>query len=224
MSRSLAGVLVLLALGLATVAATAPTSAPTSAPKEEWATFLMISGPDTLMRERFIRRPDQVEGLIVLGNRLMQGYTMNLGKRAAVTSVDVRLRPYPSLPESALVYITAGRRNGEVYVVSRNPDMRKNNTYKIGPEVQLGVAGSIAFLEQLVMRARVLGDKAMKIPVYLPATKKNWEAEIEPIGSDSMRVVMSGDEWRFEVDENGRLEGGETVRSRVRMTRVEAEN
>jgi len=171
------------------------------------------------MLERFVRTETSVEGLMVVGRRLMQGYEMSLGRQASVEAVDIRLRPYPQFPDSAQMYVHAHRKGRDVRIYHRDQGKRIDKKYNMDKNVQFGVSGSISFIEQIVRRSRALGGHT-QIPIYLPGKRQKWIAEVTPIGEDSARVMLSKEEWRFRVDADGRLLGGETLYSKVKMRRV----
>jgi len=209
-----------LALGMVSWLAFVPLSWSASPEPPERGTYLVLSDKDTLATEPFTRDGNDVSGRVIAGGRVLHTYGWSVGPSASIKTLEITVRPGETPADSASMHIFMSRSDQGMVMTFRDSTMRIDKTFAFGDLVQAGVSGSVAFMEQMVRRARALGDMQAKIPIFMPATQERWIASINAIGPDSTRIDLSGDTWRLETDASGHILGGVTESSGMRLGRL----
>jgi dienelactone hydrolase len=172
--------------------------------------FLLRRGDDTLSVERAARAGSVVEGQILSRRRTTLNFRAAVGADATLGRLELQVRQggardaAPRQVVVALVHgdsITEESRNGDSVRVERTRVRRGTLVYH--PHFPM-----VSLLEQIVMRARVLGGARVQLPVYLLASAgRTVDATVELRG-DSARVTLGNTEAHLAVDRAGPVLGG----------------
>ncbi len=172
--------------------------------------FLLRRGADTLSVERAARAGGVLEGRILSRRRTTLSFRAAAGADATLGRLEVQVRQggaQDAPPRQEVVALFSGdsvieqSRNGDSARVERTGVRRGTLLYH--PHFPM-----VSLLEQIVMRARVLGGARVQLPVYLLASAgRTVDATVELRG-DSARVTLGNTEAHLAVDRAGRILGG----------------
>lgn len=177
-----------------------------STPEKELETarrYISINYSDTTF-ESFSRTDRAITGLLVAGSNDTVRFRIRTTADALVSGVDITLHPASSRGE---------------HPQTRRVAMPKG-TLPI-------MATSVAFLEQLVRRARVVGGDSVSIPVMLLGAQASLEV-LTMIRNGSDSVVLVGPDGNqanglhLALDEQGRILGGGIPISKTKILGLES--
>lgn len=173
--------------------------------------FLLRRADDTLSVERSARAGGVLEGRVLARKRIGLAFRAAVDPDATLGRLELQVRQ-PGAPEDAPARQEAvvHFRGDSVIAESRSGDSVK--VERIGTRAgalpyhpQLPM---ISLLEQIVMRARVLGGERVQVPVFLLGSgSRTVDATVELRG-DSARVTLGTIAAQLAVDRDGRILGG----------------
>ncbi|MFI5229373.1 MAG: alpha/beta hydrolase family protein, partial [Gemmatimonadales bacterium] len=191
----------LVAAGTFTVAAATPLGAQTAQPDRS-SFYLLVRG-DTIMDERVSRGPDRLEGEFRdrRGGRVT--YAASLDSLGLVTRLDMR------------TYRAGGDTVGEPATFVAGGDSLVARMGSAAPVHLPGAGGallvlnpSVAFIEQMVLRARVLGGDSVSMPVFVLGAPQPFVATVHRLSGDSVRLDYASASMRLALSREGRVIGG----------------
>jgi dienelactone hydrolase len=202
--------MVLTALATATLATRALRS---QAP--ERASFYLLLRGDTIFDERESRTPSELSG--EFRDRLRNvrvTYKAALSASALVTHLD--LRTYRSSGDTAgdPASFTI---NGDS-VVAKIGDSAPAKIPSIADALAI-VNPSVAFIEQIVVRARAMGTDPASVMVFIIGGPQPFAGSVRRVGTDSVRVQYAGVTMDLAVSPTGRVLGGVIPAQGVRIAR-----
>ena len=196
---------------------------PLHAQDSESAGFIVTRGADTVALEHFSRSAYQLEGELILPPMARQRshYRATVLDDATTPLVELQVwrgdDPEQSSPRQrtriifkedsvAIDDISSG---GLLTVIL--PTAKSAIPY---------LNLSFAFLEQGVMRARVLGGDSASVPFFSLGGGQTLSGTVRTVGADSAAVEIGGVDFRLKVDGRGRILGGSIPAQRVLVTRA----
>jgi len=197
--------------------------APAAARAQERGTFVVMSGADSVMVERFTRTADSAFATADLKGRGHMVFTLHTGPAAAVSGADLRVWP-EGTPESA-----PPARTGKVVFAGDsaittleggdgNPQI--NTIYSARGALPL-VNPSALMLEQILMRARALSPRdSVSVPVLVLGRTEVAPVRVRWVGADSAVIALGPVEIQARVDAAGHLLGASVPAQNLTIVRV----
>ena len=185
-------------------------------------TYISVTDADTVW-QNIIRTPQSFESDVrIPGAGALVKIAAVLDSVALIRRLNVDVwrgtgSPNPSHSQSASFIITHDSVLGEVHDPTRTQPQRFP-----APRAAMIVQGAyLAFLEQLLLRARALGAGEVSIPLYFFGTPGQTGVATVRFSekSDSAIVVFAGHPIALRVDDWGRIVSGETGRTRISRVR-----
>jgi uncharacterized protein len=178
------------------------------AQQPERASFYLVThargSADTIMAERVTRSASEITGELLdraRGARL--AYVAALAPTALVTHLETRSyrSPTDSTPQTASLSI-----DGDSVVARMGTAPR---AHLPGVTGALAVVNpSIAFIEQMVRRAMVIGGNEVGIPLFIAGAPQPVPLSVHRIAPDSVTLTYAGVVMRIAVSSDGRVLGG----------------
>lgn len=207
MIRVPSGIACAVALSLSSVAARAQ--------QENAATFYLIVNSDTILVERQTRSATRFDGEFVQRGAGHVKFGATLAPNGLVTKLQVDTRSYSG--DTAWKQQTLTWVGDSVRVVGAG-----------GSVTMASAAGGLpwlnpspTFMEQFLLRARVLGTPTATIPIAATSTL-GLSANVAWIGADSATIALGGSFMRFAVSPAGHITGGGIPAQGVRIVRGKA--
>jgi hypothetical protein len=175
----------------------------------------VIGTTDTLIAERRNRAPGELTGEFVdrtAGGRV--DYTAAIGPDGLVTRLALRLFRTASDTVGETMSITLG---GDSIVVVRGSAPPAHMPGSLGTLVVLNP--SIAFIEQMVMRARVMGGERAQFPIFVVGAPQVLPLTVTFVGADTAQVEYAGTAMRLAVTKTGVIGGGLVPAQRIDIVR-----
>ena len=196
---------------------------PLRAQDPESAGFVVLRGADTVALEHFARGAHQLEGELILPTMARQRFHYRATVLDDATTPLVELQvwrgddPEQSSPRQrtqlifkedsvAIDDISSG---GLLTVIL--PTAKSALPY---------LNLSFAFLEQGVMRARVLGGDSASVPFFSLGGGQTLSGTVRTVGADSVAVEIGTVDFRLKVDGRGRILGGSIPAQHLLVTRT----
>jgi dienelactone hydrolase len=172
----------------------------------ERAAFYLIrhalGGTDTVVAERMTRTATALTGEFVGGGTRV-AYVAALTADGLVSRLEVRsYRPATDTVPTVATFTVAG--DSIVAQQGSQPPVRRRG----GPGVLLSLNPSVAFFEQVLLRARALGADSAAFPLYVVGAPAAVPLVATRVGTDSVVVRFAGVALRFAVSPAGGLLGG----------------
>lgn len=195
----------------------------TDLPAQQQEVFLLLLGNgDTVSVERFTRSATRLDSELLLkvaGARLTM--TATLAGDATVPRFENAFRPAgadPAAPaaQTAVITLVGDSAIAEITGGGRTVTQRLGSRAGAIPFVN----PSFALTEQMVRRARILGDTTVTLPVFLVQGGQTVDFTVNWVGSDSAVVSMAGVPVRLAVNDAGAIRGGVIPAQGVRIVRV----
>ena len=194
------------ALNVFAAAAVLATSPPARAqqPQAERASFYLMVRGDTIFDERVSRTPTSLEGEYrdrLRGARV--AYTAAIDARGLITRLDMRtFRPGADTVGEPASFVA-----GADSLVARIGNATPAHIPSAGGAL-LVVNPSVAFIEQMVMHARLLGGDTVSMLVFILGAPQPFVATVRRIGADSVQLDYASASMRLAVSATGRVLGG----------------
>lgn len=195
------------------VTTTAPHAARAQQP--ERSSFYLLLHGDTIFDERAARTPTELSG--EFRDRLRGAhvtYTATLNSSALVTKVDLR------------TFRTVGDTAGDPASFTFQGDTVTARVGQAAPTKFPAGGGavallnpSVAFIEQLVLRARALGTDPASVPVFIIGAPQPFPGTVRRLGPDSVRVQYASASMDLAVSPTGRVLGGVIPAQGIRIVR-----
>ena len=171
----------------------------------ERASFALLLRGDTIFDERVSRTPTELRGEFrdkLRGARL--SYAAALDAKGVITRLDAR------------TFRTATDTTGERATFVVTPDSVTGSMngaapsrFSLAGNSQLLLNPAVAFIEQMVVRARATGRDTATFPIYIVgAPQQQLSASVQRVGSDSVAVTYAGVSMRLAVSPSGLVRGG----------------
>jgi len=204
---------------VAVLALTVAASA-TGAQDADRASFYLISRTaigttDTLIVERRTRTPGQVTGEFLdhtAGGRLT--YTATIGSDGLITRLSTRLFRTAADTVGEASQFTLGR---DSIVVVRGSAAPVHVPGAVGTLIVINP--SVAFLEQMVVRARAMGGERAQFPIFIVGAPQLLPLIVTFVGADSAELTYAGVQMRLAVTPSGQIVGGGIPAQRISITR-----
>ena len=185
------------------------------AQQPERASFHVLSGQDTVTAERFERTATTLSGELVdrvRGGRIR--YIATLAPNGLVTRLE--------RTDHRNAADTVGQRSvftfsGDTMVAQVGTSTPTHVPSSVGVLAVLNPA--VAFMEQMVMRARAIGGDTTAIPVFVLGAPQPLPLTVTRIGTDSTRLDYAGVSVRLATSATGRVLGGGIPEQRVSIVR-----
>lgn len=194
----------------------AQTPAPSfPAPEPERASFYLLRGADTVIIERSARTPSELTGEFLDKAR---------GARLAYVAAITPERTIDKLAVHS--YRSATDSVGEIAVFELDADQMRATVGRDGPVPLPSVEGalpvlnpSVAFIEQMVMRAKTLSkEPSVTVPVFLIGTQNSSTASVNFRG-DSAVIIYANVIMRVAISSTGQVLGGVVPSQQVTIVR-----
>jgi len=209
-----------IALGLALAAIMAallirPSVAHAQATADRGA-FVLLTGADTMVVDRFIHTADTLRGSISIKGQPRQDYVVALGPGESVKTMLLRVFKQDAAPTDAPLQEILTTMRGDSAIIQMG-----GNTTRLGSKAGAvpSMNNAFAIMELFTRRARASGGTgdywflALNGGVTLPLT-------VRPAGADSLVVGIAGQEQHYRVDAAGRILGGGNVGKSFTITRA----
>jgi len=171
----------------------------------ERASFALLLRGDTIFDERVSRTPTELRGEFrdkLRGAHL--SYTATLDAKGVVTRLDARTfrTAMDTTGERAIFVVTPDSVTGSLNGAAPSRFRLEGNS-------QLLLNPAVAFIEQMVVRARASGRDTATFPIYIVgAPQQQLRAEVQRVGADSVAVTYAGVSMRLAVSRSGLVQGG----------------
>lgn len=177
--------------------------------------FYLTLGADTIVDERVWRTPAELHGEFLdrrRGARLQ--YLATLGANGAISTVATRsYRTATDTGEVATFHVDSA-------TISAELGNGQRARIPGAPGVLPMVNPSVAFVEQVVMRAKALnGGATTTLPVYLIGSPASLTATVTFIGTDSATVDYANVSMHVALSADGHITGGSVPAQNVRILR-----
>ena len=180
--------------GLAFLTLGAPVTSPQPAPAAtHWSsldsteTLVVLQGGDTVAVEWLTRAPGVLRGHGVHNRALTYDYTLTVDDAQSPVRMDLIVSQEGLRPDTSAF----------VYGSLLPPRLARGTMPYWGPLYGL--------IEQLVVRARAIGGRNVKIPVNLIVRRRNATATVDFVAPDSVRMDIDGLRVDGAVDRDGGL-------------------
>jgi hypothetical protein len=196
----------------------------------ESGTFVIRRGTDTVATEEFSRSGVALDGRLLFKAHkfLSERYHLVVAPDGTVPLVEVTVR---NGPDSGTVQAKFTQRTRLVFrddsVAVDDMGGRGLKTLVLGTErgAMPYINLSFALMEQALRRARTLGASGTELPFFnLSGTDRQSgqtvRGKVTPVGTDSVAVGIGSVEFRFRVDNEGRLLGGGIPAQNLQVERV----
>jgi pimeloyl-ACP methyl ester carboxylesterase len=203
--RSLAAVTAAMCVAAVPVAAHAQTASHYS--------LYLIRGADTVMVERVSRSAGALVGQFRLGGAAVVSYVAVLDDSARITQLDMAAAPKAARPTFARL-----RFAGDTLAVTTTSDSMKLGAQGVtarlvaAHDAILQINPSVAFMGQIVRRARALSPTPSASPVTVPLLFAQGGAQVAAsvvwAGSDSALLTVAATQIRLAMAPDGSVLGG----------------
>lgn len=185
------------------------------------ADFVVTAGTDAIATEHVTRSATQLQSaLTIKAQRLRLDLTLALAPDGTVSRVETEARTASASPTSApLQRATLEFTHDSVLVTmgdARTPVQRVAVPAGTLPFVNL----SSAIIEQILHRAKVLGQATADIPLFNVAGGQVLHAKVQWLGADSAVIAIANTEMRASMSTDGQLLGALVPSQHVRFTRA----
>ena len=186
--------------------------------------FLLLRNADTLAVERFARTDELLTGEVVElgGDDHRESYVATLRPDGQVSFFRLDVRPVnsahdtPPIQRSTLTFGTA-----PALEEMRGGRRTERRSVDAGPGALPYLRLSLALIEQAALRAIVVGEERVELPLVDGDGGRSLNAVVERTRADSVRVRFDGIELVAETDSTGHFLRGEIPARRVRFERVD---
>lgn len=178
--------------------------------------FVVLSGTDTLVVDKFNRTADTIRGSVAMKGAARVDYVIALGPDNTVRTLTIRQFKWGATAEDAPSAQVLATMQGDSAIFQMASTSARIAT-RAGAVPSFGNAFALG--ELFTRRARAAGGSgdycylAINGGVTLPVA-------VRSVGTDSMTVALGGQMERFKVDEAGRVLGGFVVGQPAVITRV----
>ncbi|HEX6964910.1 MAG TPA: alpha/beta hydrolase [Gemmatimonadaceae bacterium] len=211
MGRLMRVVLATFAIG--PVAAQQPAS-----PKTE---FVVTAGTDTIATEEYTRSASEVQtALTIKAQAIRIDCTLALAPDGLVSRLETDVRSASAAPASAPMQRAIFEFTKDSVLLTMGEASAPAQRFAVPAGTLPFVNLSSAIVEQILLRAKMLGDETADIPLFTTAGAHVVHAKVQWAGADSAVLTIANTEMRARVSPDGRLLGAFVPSQNVRFTRV----
>lgn len=197
------------------LAVTLPAILAAQQPTPERASFYLLRHGDTLFDERSARTPTELTGEL----RDRQGggriaYTAALIDAALVSRIDMRTYRAGGDTAGARASFVIGGDSLVAQIGGAEPVHLPSVTGALAI-----VNPSVAFMEQMVRRARSLGRDSVSLVVFVLGAPQPIAAVVRRVGADSVQLDYASVSVHLAVSADGRVLGGAVPAQDITITR-----
>jgi pimeloyl-ACP methyl ester carboxylesterase len=181
----------------------------------ERASFAVVSGKDTVTAERFTRTPTELMGDLidrVRGGRIR--YRATLGPEGLITRLETTTMRSPGDTIGQHATFTFSGDSMIAQIGNAAPAH-----IPVTPSVLAIVNPSVAFMEQMLIRARAIGRDTVAIPIFVLGAPQAIPLTVTRMGRDSVRLDYAGISARLAASADGRVLGGSIPAQRIQLVR-----
>jgi dienelactone hydrolase len=156
--------------------------------ESERASFAVVTGKDTLTAERFTRTSTELSGEVVdrvRGGRIR--YRATLGAQGLITRLEMRTMRNPTDTVGQFGTFTFGGDSMIAQIGNATPAH-----VPVARSVLAIVNPSVAFMEQMLIRARAIGGDTAAFPIFVLGAPQSIPLTVTRIGRDSVRLDYAG--------------------------------
>lgn len=171
--------------------------------ESERASFAVVIGKDTLTAERFTRTSTELSGEVVdrvRGGRIR--YRATLGAQGLITRLEMRTMRNPTDTVGQFGTFTFGGDSMIAQIGNATPAH-----VPVARSVLAIVNPSVAFMEQMLIRARAIGGDTAAFPIFVLGAPQSIPLTVTRIGRDSVRLDYAGISARLAASD-ARVLGG----------------
>lgn len=186
---------------------------------QDRATYYLIAGTDTIVAERITRTAAGFTGELadrVRGSRVTYSATL-VPKTALITELTTRV--FRSSVDT--VGDRASFTIGGDSVVARMGNAAPAHIPAAPATIPM-INPSVAFIEQVMMRARLIAGTGAQIPILIIGAPQPFSATVRWVGADSAVLQYAGVTMELSVTNEGRVLGGGIPAQRLRIVRSTA--
>ncbi len=190
----------------------------------ERGTFLLLRGGDTITVEPFARSASRLETEVVTRTPpLRQRLEADLTPDGLVPAVRVAVLPGLAGEAEPAARLAADFRGDSAHLEVQAAGAPPRQSFEPGPGALPYLNLSVAVLEQVVRRARVLGDDPANVPMLNVAAGHPFTVAVTRAGTDSTVILLQpGLEIRLATDAEGRILGGSIPAQGITVARTAA--
>ena len=173
-------------------------------PAADRASFYLLLHGDTIFDERSARTPTELNGEFrdrLRGARV--SYTAALASTGLVTRIDMRTFRVGGDSAGDKASFVIGGDSVIAQIGSAAPAHLPSATGALAV-----VNPSVAFMEQMVQRARTIGGDSVSLLVFVLGAPQPIPALVRRVGADSVRLEYAGASIHLAVSPDGRVLGG----------------
>ncbi len=182
--------------------------------------FILVSGNDTLIVDRFSRTPHLLSGTLYIKGQARVEYIVSLGDDELVRSLNIRQYKWSATPAEAPAMEVVTTMQGDSALI----DMAGKTTRLASKRGAIpSVNNALAITELFTRRAHATGGSgdfwylAINGGMTLPLT-------VRPIASDSALLTIAGQQEHLKIDGDGRILGGAITGQPALMKRVSSDD
>jgi uncharacterized protein len=190
-----------------------------SARAQDRVTYYLVAGNDTIMAERVTRTATGFSGELadrVRGSRVTYAATV-VARTALITELTTRVfrTSLDTVGDRASFTI------GGDSVMARMGNAAPAHIPAAPATLPL-LNPSVAFIEQVMMRARAIAGTGAQIPILIIGAPQPFSAAVRWVGADSAVLQYAGVTMELAVSPEGRVLGGGIPAQRLRIVRSTA--
>jgi alpha-beta hydrolase superfamily lysophospholipase len=228
MIRRRESILIAAALAIAALATPAaraqqPAARQPTGPGERYSLYL-LRGADTVVAERVTRGPGALVGAFTDPTGATVTYAAQLDDDARIVQLDISAAPRGSTPHHASFWFA-----GDTLLFTQAASAQAAHLHDTSAARRVPVASgallqqnpSVAFMEQIVMRAQALSPAhaPVTVPLVFTLGPQQIAATVRWIGADSVVVGLGPTEVRAALRPNGEFAGGSIPTQGIRIAR-----
>lgn len=184
---------------------------------QDQASFYLTTGRDTIFAERMTRTATDMRGEFIDRNRgVRMSYLAALAADGSITTLTTRyLRSAADTVGEMAMFKVSGDQ-----ILATMGSATSAATIPAIAGVQLVINPSIGFLEQLIVRAKMLkGVEKVTIPLFILGAPQPVPATLTFMGADSVVLDYASVSMRIAISPEGRLLSGKVANQAVMLLR-----
>jgi dipeptidyl aminopeptidase/acylaminoacyl peptidase len=181
--------------------------------------FVVRSGADTVIVDRFERTADALKGSVSIKDAARVDYEVSLASGDMVRTLHIRQYRWAAAPgESPSADVLVTLRGDSAFIRAGGTTTPLGTREGAIPSFN----NAFAISELFTRRARAAGGSGDYWYLALPGGT-TLPLSVRPIGTDSMLLTIAGQQQHYRVDGTGRIIGGTIVGQPVTITRASAD-